>query len=232
MEHSTHRSLSPLSILCMSFSYVIPFHALYFLFSCLPPDLHFPTPTISCHSLVCFPSLFLLSSLLCASPCRQVRCRMSPEAVLPPDVLQLAVLLCPAACQVHVRFDCSTPHDVLSPIATSLHSLRELSVVCVTSGERSHLNFEDLNAILEHHGSDTLRSLELKVTYLETPTKLTCSSHNAYKYVPVCPSIFQLQTAKVVETSRERKTIQISKFHFPTIGNEKAGEIQMCVVRH
>jgi hypothetical protein len=89
---------------------------------------------------------------------------MSPEAVLPPDVLQLAVLLCPAACQVHMRFDCSTPHDVLAPIATSLHSLRELSVVCVTSGERSNLNFEDLTAILEHHGADKLRSLELKVT--------------------------------------------------------------------
>ncbi|KAJ9586187.1 hypothetical protein L9F63_020172, partial [Diploptera punctata] len=68
-----------------------------------------------------------------------VRCRMSPEAVLPPDVLQLAVLLCPEATQVRVRFDCSTSHDVLSPLSTMLRCLRELSVVCVTSGERSQL---------------------------------------------------------------------------------------------
>ena len=133
--------------------------------SYLSTDLYFPRPTTSYPSSS-IPCQFLLCSLPCTSfSCRQVRCRMSPEAVLPPDVLQLAVLLCPAACQVHVRFDCSTPYDVLSPIATSLHSLRELSVVCVTSGERSNLNFEDLTAILEHHGSDTLRSLELKVTY-------------------------------------------------------------------
>ena len=88
---------------------------------------------------------------------------MSPEAVLPPDVLQLAVLLCPEATQVRVRFDCSTPHDVLSPLSTMLRCLRELSVVCVTSGERSRLDFSDLTPILEKHGSENLKSLELKV---------------------------------------------------------------------
>ena len=137
----------------------------------LSHDLYFLIPTASYPSSLEVSPL-LLYSLLCAfSSCCQVRCRMSPEAVLHPDVLQLAVLLFPAACQVHVRLDCSTPHDVLSPIATALHSLRELSVVCVTSGERSHLTFEDLTAILEHHGPDTLRSLELKATYPKFPTR-------------------------------------------------------------
>ena len=88
---------------------------------------------------------------------------MSPEAVLPPDVLQLAVLLCPEATQVRVRFDCSTPHDVLSPLSTMLRCLRELSVVCVTSGERSRLDFSDLIPILEQHGSENIKSLEFKV---------------------------------------------------------------------
>jgi len=143
----------------------------YYLIPHLSPDLYFPIPTASYPSSSVASPLLLYCLLCASSSSRQVRCRMSPEAVLPPDVLQLAVLLCPAACQVHVRFDCSTPHDVLSPIATALHSLRELSVVCVTSGERSHLNFEDLTAILEHHGSGTLRSLELKVTYPELPTR-------------------------------------------------------------
>jgi hypothetical protein len=89
---------------------------------------------------------------------------MSPQAVLPPDVLQLAVLLCPEACLLLVRFDCSTPHDVLSPLACMQHPLRELSVVCVTSGERSHLTFDDVTPILEQHGADALRALELKVS--------------------------------------------------------------------
>jgi hypothetical protein len=88
---------------------------------------------------------------------------MSPQAVLAPDVLQLAVQLCPEACLLHVRFDCSTPHDVLSPLACMQHAMRELSVVCVTSGERSRLTFEDVTPILERHGADALRSLELKV---------------------------------------------------------------------
>ncbi|PNF28148.1 hypothetical protein B7P43_G07589 [Cryptotermes secundus] len=92
-----------------------------------------------------------------------VRCRMSPQAVLPPDVLQLAVLLCPEACLLHVRFDCSTSHDVLSPLTCMQHALRLLSVVCVTSGERSRLTFDDVAPILEQHGADALRSLELKV---------------------------------------------------------------------
>jgi hypothetical protein len=43
------------------------------------------------------------------------------------------------------------------------HALRELSVVCVTSGERSRLTFDDVTPILERHGADALRSLELKV---------------------------------------------------------------------
>jgi hypothetical protein len=89
---------------------------------------------------------------------------MSPQAVLPPDVLQLAVLLCPEACLLHVRFDCSTPHDALSPLTCMQHALRELSVVCVTSGERSRLTFDDVTPILEQHGADALRSLELKVS--------------------------------------------------------------------
>ena len=89
---------------------------------------------------------------------------MSPEAALPPDVLQLAVLLCPEACLLHVRFDCSTSNDVLSPLTCMQHALRLLSVVCVTSGERSRLTFDDVAPILEQHGADALRSLELKVS--------------------------------------------------------------------
>ena len=145
---------------------------------------------------------------------------MSPEAVLPPDVLQLAVLLCPAACQVHVRFDCSTPHDVLSPIATALHSLRELSVVCVTSGERSHLNFEDLTAILEHHGSDTLRSLELKVTYPELPTRAVGM------FTPVRPHI-STRDSEICRGLLPQQNSLIRNCQFPIIGNNNMEETQI-----
>nr|CAD7396233.1 unnamed protein product [Timema poppensis] len=91
-----------------------------------------------------------------------VRCRMSPEAVLAPDALQLAVHLCPEATSVRMRYDCSTPHDVLSPLV-KLRRLKELSVVCVSSGERTLLDFSDIAPLLETHGTDSLTSLELKV---------------------------------------------------------------------
>ncbi|XP_024085203.1 uncharacterized protein LOC106667882 [Cimex lectularius] len=91
-----------------------------------------------------------------------VRCRMSPHAVLPPDALKLAVALCPEATSIRLRFDCSTPHHVVGPLV-NLKALRELSAVCVTSGERTLLDFTDMIPILEQHGPKTLNMLELKV---------------------------------------------------------------------
>ncbi|XP_054283911.1 uncharacterized protein LOC129000875 isoform X2 [Macrosteles quadrilineatus] len=91
-----------------------------------------------------------------------VRCRMSPQAVLPGDAMRLASQLCPDVASVRVRIDCSTPHDILGPL-TSFKRLRELSVVCVTSGERCNLDFSDICPILEAHGETSLTSLELKV---------------------------------------------------------------------
>ncbi|KAK6623645.1 hypothetical protein RUM43_009497 [Polyplax serrata] len=131
-----------------------------------------------------------------------VRCTMSPKWVLPPDALQLAVTLCPSAHIVHVRFDCSTPHDVLHPL-TSLKKLQEFSAVCVSSGERTLLDFSDMVPILEAHGQNGLNILELKVieeveihiiiencTNLESLvlsgcgyiTPSTCSTFGCHKY--------------------------------------------------
>lgn len=87
---------------------------------------------------------------------------MSPHAVLPGDAMKLASQLCPDAASVRVRIDCSTPHDVLTPL-TTINKLRELSMVCVTSGERCNLDFSDITPILEVHGQTSLTSLELKV---------------------------------------------------------------------
>ncbi|XP_046675573.1 uncharacterized protein LOC124364271 [Homalodisca vitripennis] len=91
-----------------------------------------------------------------------VRCRMSPQAVLPGDAMRLATLLCPDVSSVRVRIDCSTPHDILNPL-TTIRKLKELSVVCVTSGERCNLDFSDISPVLEAHGETSLVSLELKV---------------------------------------------------------------------
>ncbi|KAK9510413.1 hypothetical protein O3M35_005205 [Rhynocoris fuscipes] len=91
-----------------------------------------------------------------------IRCRMSPEAVLPSDALKLAVTVCPKATSVNLRYDCSTPHHIVGYL-TSLTRLQELSAVCVTSGERTLLDFNDLVPILEKFGPKTLKSLELKV---------------------------------------------------------------------
>lgn len=87
---------------------------------------------------------------------------MSPHAVLPGDAMKLASQLCPDAASVRVRIDCSTPHDILTPL-TTINKLRELSMVCVTSGERCNLDFSDITPILEVHGQTSLTSLELKV---------------------------------------------------------------------
>ncbi|BES89555.1 LRR [Nesidiocoris tenuis] len=91
-----------------------------------------------------------------------VRCRMEPTSVLPGDALRLAVTLCPDATSVHLRFDCSTPHHVVGPL-TNLKKLIELSAVCVTSGERTLLDFTDLVPILDKFGPESIKYLELKV---------------------------------------------------------------------
>ncbi|XP_049855186.1 uncharacterized protein LOC126335769 [Schistocerca gregaria] len=90
------------------------------------------------------------------------RCRWSAEAVLPRDALPLAVRLCPEAESVRVRCDSDTPHDALEALAR-LRRVRQLSVACVTSGERSLLDFQDLLPLLDAHGQRHLVSLELKV---------------------------------------------------------------------
>ncbi|XP_049772076.1 uncharacterized protein LOC126154162 [Schistocerca cancellata] len=90
------------------------------------------------------------------------RCRWSAEAVLSRDALPLAVRLCPEAESVRVRCDSDTPHDALESLVR-LRRMRELSVACVTSGERSLLDFQDLLPLLDAHGQRHLVSLELKV---------------------------------------------------------------------
>ncbi|XP_047106629.1 uncharacterized protein LOC124775838 [Schistocerca piceifrons] len=90
------------------------------------------------------------------------RCRWSAEAVLSRDALPLAVRLCPEAESVRVRCDSDTPHDALEALGR-LRRMRELSVACVTSGERSLLDFQDLLPLLDAHGQRHLVSLELKV---------------------------------------------------------------------
>lgn len=87
---------------------------------------------------------------------------MAPQAVLPGDAMRLATQLCPDVTSVRVRIDCSTPHDILVPL-TGVKCLKELSTVCVTSGERCNLDFSDITPILEAHGKSSLVSLELKV---------------------------------------------------------------------
>lgn len=87
---------------------------------------------------------------------------MSPEWVLAPEALQLAVVLCPNTLSIRVRFDCSTPNDVLAPLLT-LDKLKEFSAVCVSSGERTLLDFSDMAPILEKFGPSSLTFLELKV---------------------------------------------------------------------
>lgn len=94
--------------------------------------------------------------------CAQVRLRMEPTPVLPPDALRLVVQLCPDASCARTRFDCETAHDALMPLRT-LRRLRELSVVCVSSGQRTLLDFSDIRPVLEAHGADSLTALELKV---------------------------------------------------------------------
>ncbi|CAA9995802.1 unnamed protein product, partial [Nesidiocoris tenuis] len=86
---------------------------------------------------------------------------MEPTSVLPGDALRLAVTLCPDATSVHLRFDCSTPHHVVGPL-TNLKKLIELSAVCVTSGERTLLDFTDLVPILDKFGPESIKYLELK----------------------------------------------------------------------
>ncbi|KAL6954873.1 hypothetical protein U1Q18_047088 [Sarracenia purpurea var. burkii] len=82
------------------------------------------------------------------------------QPMLPLDALQLATELCPEAYTIRVRFDCSTHHDILLPLI-NLNKLKELSVVCVTNGERSLMDFTDIEPVLKHHGNH-LKSLELK----------------------------------------------------------------------
>ncbi|KAL0273444.1 UNVERIFIED_CONTAM: hypothetical protein PYX00_006105 [Menopon gallinae] len=131
-----------------------------------------------------------------------VRCRMSPEWVLSPDALHLVVRLCPRAKSVRVRFDCSTPNDALAPLV-QLEAIKEYSAVCVSSGERSLIDFADMSPILEKHGPKSLTYLELKVieeveihSIIENCTKLdtlvlsgcgyvtpaTCSSYDCRSY--------------------------------------------------
>jgi hypothetical protein len=95
---------------------------------------------------------------------------MSPQSVLPIDALSLAVALCPNAESVRIRYDCSTHHDSIEAL-TSLHKLKELSIVCVTSGERCLLDFTDIVPILEVHGEAQLKYLELKVRSLDVKVK-------------------------------------------------------------
>lgn len=97
-----------------------------------------------------------------------MRCRMSPGWVLAPDALQLAVALCPSAYSIRVRFDCSTPHDVLIPL-TGLSKVKDFSAVCVSSGERTLLDFNDIAPIIEKHGPNSLTYVELKA---RTPINL------------------------------------------------------------
>lgn len=87
---------------------------------------------------------------------------MSPQSVLPIDALSLAVTLCPQAESVRIRYDCSTHHDSIEAL-TTLAKLKELSIVCVTSGERCLLDFSDIVPILEAQGANHLKYLELKV---------------------------------------------------------------------
>ncbi|XP_065201872.1 uncharacterized protein LOC135832510 [Planococcus citri] len=89
------------------------------------------------------------------------RCTLAVQPMLPLDALQLATELCPEAHTIRVRFDCSTHHDILLPL-TNLHKVKDLSVVCVTNGERSLMDFTDIEPILRHHGNN-IKSLELKV---------------------------------------------------------------------
>lgn len=84
--------------------------------------------------------------------------------MLPMDALQLAVELCPEATDVRVRIDCCTHHDVLRPLV-DMSQLEKLSIVCVTNGERSLVNFEDIEPVLRRHGTN-LKFLELKVPNL------------------------------------------------------------------
>ncbi|XP_052122286.1 uncharacterized protein LOC113214939 [Frankliniella occidentalis] len=109
-----------------------------------------------------------------------IRCRMSPEPVLPADALQLAVRLCPSATQLRARFDPQTPHDVLAP-AQHLPRLHLLSAVCVSSGQRAHLDFQDVAALLERHG-EHLRTLELKVL----------EEVDVHQVVALCPRLEEL----------------------------------------
>lgn len=64
--------------------------------------------------------------------------------------------------KLYCRFDPNTPHDVLQPL-NSLKRLKELSTVCVSSGERCLLDFTDIAPLLEHHGPKSLQALEMKV---------------------------------------------------------------------
>lgn len=80
------------------------------------------------------------------------------------DALRLAVTVCAKVESVNVRFDCSTHHDMLQPL-TDVVKLKNFSLVCVSNGERSLLNFEDVLPILKYHGEKKLRSLELKVIF-------------------------------------------------------------------
>ncbi|KAK3910687.1 Transcription elongation factor A N-terminal and central domain-containing protein 2 [Frankliniella fusca] len=138
-----------------------------------------------------------------------IRCRLSPEPVLPAGALQLAVqlcvcvcsdpvpaepgaraaggraaaggaALCPSASQLRVRFDPQTPHDVLAP-AAHLPRLHLLSAVCVSSGQRAHLDFQDVAALLERHG-EHLRTLELKVL----------EEVDVHQVVALCPRLEEL----------------------------------------
>lgn len=120
----------------------------------------------------------------------QVRCRMSPEPVLAADALQLAVLLCPSASQLRARFDPQTPHDVLAP-AASLARLQLLSAVCVSSGQRSHLDFSDVAALLERHG-EHLRTLELKVRHWQGTAHFKYTAGNTRRFSVRSPRIMTL----------------------------------------
>nr|XP_024218041.1 uncharacterized protein LOC106691465 [Halyomorpha halys] len=91
-----------------------------------------------------------------------VRCRMSPKAVLPPEALRLSAILCPEATSIRLRFDTSTPHHVVGHL-TLLKTITDISAVCVTSGERTLLDFQDFVPLLDQFGSTTLRALEFKV---------------------------------------------------------------------
>ena len=115
-------------------------------------------PSVSVENLFRFTN----SSSLSFATFFQVRSTMLPTWVLAPNALQLAVQLCPNAISIRLRYDNSTPNDVIAPLMT-LEKIKEFSAVCVSSGERVLLDFTDMSSIFQKYGPLGLSFLELKV---------------------------------------------------------------------